>query len=280
MRKAFAMVLMLAAVSAFGQSSTTPGSRVAGQYLAYNYGFWSVPVVLGNSATGSQQITVKTAIVDLGDYHKIMPFAVGTPIKIGSETVTPTALTNCSLTLPDTPGLCKITATFAQKHTWADSISSGTYGLQEALNDARANGGGIVLADVSWTQRGGTQAMVSAATVPAGSYVQDSRTPGTQSTWGLIFNGTPAVISSGCGTPPIITGGALAGQFTIGVTSGCNAVITPGVTAPNGWACSMRDVTTPAATFAQTGSTVTTATFTQTGTSVATDKVIFDCVEY
>jgi len=97
---------------------------------------------------------------------------------------------------------------------------------------------------------------------------------------GLIFNGTPAVISSGCGTPPIITGGALAGQFTIGVTSACNAVITPGVTAPNGWACSMRDVTTPAATFAQTGSTTTTATFTQTGTSVATDKVIFNCVEY
>lgn len=279
MRKAFAMVLMLAAVSAFGQSSTVAGSRVAGQYLAYNYGVWSVPVMLGNSATGSQSITVKTALVDLGDSHIIMPFAVGTPIKIGAETVTPTALTNCSLTLPNTPGLCKITATFTKTHSWQDSVSSATYGLQEALNDAALNGGGIVLADVAWAQRG-TQAMVSAATVPAGSYIQDSRTPGTQSTWGLIFNGTPAVISSGCGTPPIITGGALAGQFTIGVTSACNAVITPGVTAPNGWACSMRDVTTPAATFAQTGSTTTTATFTQTGTSVATDKVIFNCVEY
>jgi hypothetical protein len=280
MRKALVLALIFVAVSSFGQSSTTTGSNVGGKYLAYNYGFWSVPVMFGNTVTGSQQITVKTALVDVGNNHIIMPFAVGTPLKIGTEIVTPTALTNCSLTLPDTLGLCKITATFTKTHNWQDSVSSGTYGLQEALNDAALHGGGIVLVDVSWAQRGGTQAMVSAATVAAGNYIQDARTPGTQSTVGLIFNGTPAIITSGCGTSPIITGGSLAGQFTIGVTSGCNPVITPGVAAPNGWACTARDITTPAATFAQTGSTLTTATFTQTGTSVSTDKVIFNCVEY
>ena len=42
--------------------------------------------MLGNTATGSQSITVKTALVDLGDNHIIMPFAVGTPVKIGAET--------------------------------------------------------------------------------------------------------------------------------------------------------------------------------------------------
>ncbi len=152
-------------------------SRVGGSFIAYNYGLWSIPITSIAARTGAQTFTVQTATVDLQDGRKIQPFAVGTPIRIGLETVTPTAVYNA--TLGDNRfNVAQITATLTLVHTNADVVSSGTFGLQEALNDASACGGGSVVLDSAWAALGGTAAMISAATMPTNTGIEDKRVSG------------------------------------------------------------------------------------------------------
>lgn len=87
--------------------------------------------------------------------------------------------------------------------------------------------------------------------------------------------GTTFTSNAGC-SETSLTGGASAGSFLAGATS-CTTTITLGntLTAANGWACSVWDVTTSADTVKQTASTATTVTF--SGTVVSGDKIIFSC---
>jgi len=86
-------------------------------------------------------------------------------------------------------------------------------------------------------------------------------------------------ISGSCATSGF-TGLPLAGTLTIG--AGCVAstiIMTFGSsgqqTAPNGYACFMSDMTTPADTFTETAYTPTTVTF--TGTGASGDHVVYGC---
>lgn len=130
----------------------------------------------GNSATGAQSITALTAYtIDQGS-NVVNPLNTNAPIIVGggsnAETVTPSAVGSSS---PSTTGFSPnnaaitLTATFANIHGPGDTISSGTCGLQEAINLASASGGGEVLVSPAWFSAGGTVALIQAAIQPSTS---------------------------------------------------------------------------------------------------------------
>jgi trimeric autotransporter adhesin len=98
---------------------------------------------------------------------------------------------------------------------------------------------------------------------------------------GYISVGTKFTTNNGC-TDSATAGGATAGTFTVGSTS-CTEVITMGngATSPNGWSCTVVDITTLADVTNphQTTSNTTTATIV-TGTVVSGDKIQFSCIGY
>jgi len=77
----------------------------------------------------------------------------------------------------NTDGTVTITGNFTHLHGQGAQVSSGTIGLQEAINAAQALGGGVVVIDQQWVSLGGTQAMVLAVTLPSTVQVQDNRGP-------------------------------------------------------------------------------------------------------
>jgi hypothetical protein len=117
--------------------------------------------------TGSQTACTFTAV----NGRTFSPIAVGVPITINdssSETVTPTAVTN-------TPTGCSFTASLASAHAANVILSSGTYGLQEAIQDAFAMGGGTVVVNPFWSASGGSDALLSAALPYTGVSIEDDR---------------------------------------------------------------------------------------------------------
>ena len=165
----------------FGQTYVTPAasnsSRGLGVFYAanYAYGLGSAPgsnqvqfpkVESGNGSTGSSTITVYVGYIALPDGRRVVPFSVFAPITVGGqsnqETVTPTAVSGCQPT--DTSGAtCTITASFSNMHYRGEAITSGSYGLQEAIDDAFNAGGGTVVVDAQWALLGGTNATLTAA---------------------------------------------------------------------------------------------------------------------
>jgi hypothetical protein len=202
--------LMFSALAAAQVSPPSTQSRVAGRFVAYNYGVWSLPVYTMPSGTGSQTFTLSNSTARLQDGRVIMPFAVNAPLRVGSETVTVTAVGAGCIINSTVIGGCSITATFTLPHTVADPVASGTWGLQEALNDAAASGGGTVTVDSAWTARGGTSGMVSAATIPSSTGIEDERTgPGSGSYPGVTSDGAGGLnvtgtVAAGTATPTTI----------------------------------------------------------------------------
>lgn len=123
-------------------------------------------------ATGAGTIALATGEIVLTDGTRCFPLATTAPILVGSgsnqETVTPSAVSNPTLTVP---GQASFTATLANLHGQGDPIASGTCGLQEAINQAASDGGGVVVVDAFWTQAGGTNAMITAAVYPTAGTV-------------------------------------------------------------------------------------------------------------
>ena len=101
---------------------------------------------------------------------------------------------------------------------------------------------------------------------------------GSPASWQAL---TTKFTASGCSNSATV-GGASAGTYTSGTTGICTVVITingaTGATAPNGWACSASDRTTPANLISQTASSTTTATL--AGTTTSGDVISFSCVPY
>lgn len=140
------------------QSASAQFSRAVGVFDSTKYNQWGAFILAGNSATGSQTITVCPAMVALPDGRVIQPMApannVFVPITIDAqssalvETVTPTAY---SLVSPQSGTgnvpCASVTATFANLHSASyatNQVISGDQGIQEAINDASTNGGGFV----------------------------------------------------------------------------------------------------------------------------------------
>lgn len=180
------IAVFLVSVPASAQLTT----RFAGEFNAidYAYGFPSVSfpalnVAAGNAATGaSQTITLVTGATVNSSGVSLSPITTTTPIIVGiganAETVTPTAVSNCNLPSTQTPApgqpACTITGTFNNLHGPQEPVISGSGGVQEAINAARAFGG-VVIVSPGFTQLGGTTAMITAAAPFSNVYIRDNR---------------------------------------------------------------------------------------------------------
>jgi hypothetical protein len=138
------------------QAAGSKISRAVGFYDSVQYAQWGMYVLAGNSATGSQTITVCPAFQALPDGRLIQPLApantVFSPFTIDpqgstSETLTPTAY---SLVTSTNGGVqcANVTASFSNTHAGGSlntsQVISGDQGIQEAINDASLNNGGMV----------------------------------------------------------------------------------------------------------------------------------------
>ncbi len=164
----------------------------------------ALTVGIGITAAGAATVTLNYAYTTLPDSSQLFPLNINAPIIIGSgsnaETVTPTAVANATSNAGQLT--CTLTATFANAHGIGDAISSGTFGLQEAINAANAAGGGTVVITATWYSRGGTAAMVSAAVLPTNGTVtiEDISTGAGGTTLATVQNSLSAIAAPATAT--------------------------------------------------------------------------------
>lgn len=160
-------------------------SQFTGNFDAFSYAY-GVNRAVGalvvdnptTTPTGAATLVTSFGAVSLTSGATVAVPNVNAPIAVGStaganlETVTPSAVSNPT---PNVYDSCQITATFTYAHGKGENVSSGSIGLQEAINACAAYGGGVVTIDAKWAAAGGTQAMVDAAVLPAGVQIVDNR---------------------------------------------------------------------------------------------------------
>lgn len=200
---------------AFAQNRTT----FAGESNAFDFAYGipgafppALTIIQGNTVTGAGTVQLQTGFVTLSDGTVLCPLNVNAPVVVGNgpgaETVTPTAV---SCGIQNVPNSATITATFANLHG-GDSVSSSTFGLQEALNYRAGIGGGIgggdVAIDPSWAFHGGSNALIAAAAPYSAVSIRDNRaaptgwsmqpstltdlaTPATRTGTTIVFTASP-----------------------------------------------------------------------------------------
>jgi hypothetical protein len=194
---------------AAGQQScdaVTASGRDANSYNASAYNTWRAQVYSAPSTTGSGTLVIRQNGVTICGNYRFQPFSVTAPISVGvgaaAETVTPTAVSGCVLNGPTNS--CAVTATFANVHGPGEIITSGSLGVQEAVNDAFAAGGGLVTVGPSFTSVGGTDAILNAVVPYPNVSIQDNRKGAVQnwnslpSTTSLLAAGTTLTPQAAC----------------------------------------------------------------------------------
>ena len=204
MKKATAYMLAVllsfaGGIPAFSQQIPTYGnpsalSHVGGTFYAAAFNTYVGRVLSGNSSTGSGTSITVTVPPALADGTPIAaqnlwpsgtaPTASLTPIFVNdgnAETVTPTSTSFAAcpagnLGVGGSPTCVTITGTFNNTHGQGAAVQSGTFGLQEAINQASIAGGGTVVVDGAWAQLGGTNTILGAAIVQPRVSVSDTRT--------------------------------------------------------------------------------------------------------
>jgi hypothetical protein len=162
-------------------------SSFKGIYRAYDFAYGVNPdaggalqVISGSISTGAYTITCSPVQGESAD-GKPCVISTSTPITIGGdsgiETVTPSAVSVNQL------NQVLITATFTYAHGTGAQVRSGSFGLAEAGAYASTKGGGVVAIDAGWAAAGGTQALVTAYSFPAGVQLLDLRANGTPSSF-------------------------------------------------------------------------------------------------
>lgn len=174
----FALLAALLAVCGTARAQSSNLSYVAGERLAsqYAYGYGQMAgahIVLGNSATGTQTVVVCPAVRATGDGRIVNLFSATPPAPVSFDTGTSTAeiVTPTSVSLIQPPSgveasqqCAAVTGSFSNTHFASQNpyqVRSGTFGLQEAINDAGSQGGSVTV-DNTW---GGTDTMLNAAVV-------------------------------------------------------------------------------------------------------------------
>jgi hypothetical protein len=195
----------------------------AGQYRAVSYAYGISPELPGlivdnpsgaTGSSGSQTMNVAFGTVTLQDGTVIAPLNTNAPIVVGTgssaDTLTPSAVNNNT---PQVYQSSSFTGTVSHAHGTGDKVASGTVGLQEAINAANAAGGGVVIVDAAWTQLGGTDAILEAATVTAGVSIQDLRTGGEAGDVTVTL--TAAQVNAMFTTPVELIPAPAAGSFIV-----------------------------------------------------------------
>lgn len=212
-------------VMAQGPNPPSNQSFVGGKFVAKNYNYTGMRINSGGgSANTTYSISLNAGSIRLPDGRTIVPFSAGgvnilgqpagfpaIPISVGAgttqETVTPTAVTGCFVGAANNS--CTITAAFVNAHGAGEVVTSGSSGIQEAINDAAYWGGGTVEVDSSEALNYGGAAAIRVLMAAA--------TP----IWNVSLNDT----MNGNSRPwtPTPTGLALAVPTTLTTQAACDA---------------------------------------------------------
>ncbi len=153
-------------------------SRVAGRYMASNYALWRGNVIVGINAAATAALTVSNPS-PLPD-GRVISYSVGEPVNVDGDTETLTAVTPVSCPGAGySNGCASITAAWAAAHPGGtNDIATGTFGVQEAIDDAagfvsgaNTGNGGVVVVD----NPGVTNAILTAAMVMPNVSIEDDR---------------------------------------------------------------------------------------------------------
>lgn len=204
------------------KASSSPLHKFGSFYYAPAYSTWQASIISGNTSTGAGTSIIVAAQsngVTLND-GTVLPLATvfntATPIYVGdanAETVTPTGVSIgvCpagNLGVGGSGNNCAtITGSFSNTHGQSALIYSGDGGIEEAITDAAANGGGQVNfeADCGRTtmNTGGVTTTTSQCQVPlnmvgtgASAYVTTTIT--TTATYSLGIAGTTTLFFTSC----------------------------------------------------------------------------------
>ena len=207
------LVALLALIAVFiapsNLAAQTIPSVFAGRYRALNFAYGLVTgtgpaalqINIGNAATGAQTVTLDFGQIQTPDGVPFTPLAINAPVSVGGpsnlETVTPSAV---SCTTPLIYASCTFTATFSNTHGRGEPVTTGTYGLQEAINYAlQSTNGGTVVVDKPWALRGGTTSLITAAAPFSQVVIEDTRTGDS------FYSEQPTTINS-LAVPTTLTG--------------------------------------------------------------------------
>lgn len=202
-----ALATILISGPLFGQNRIRFAGRVSAIDYAYGVNAIGLPGPLvvdgGPYVVGSQSITVQYGYTTAGDGTVINPLATNAPVIVGGptnqETVTPTAV-SCST--PAVYDSCTFTATFANAHGRGESIISGTYGAQEAINSL-AKSGGLVVLSPAWASTGGTAATIALLAPLSNVGIEDLRAAPYQ-----YFAATPSTLTTISAPTTLVSGTA------------------------------------------------------------------------
>lgn len=212
--RAFIFMAVVAFACLMPMEAQTNLSQIGKDFYAPVFQQWRGTISAGNAASGAATITISTPTVSLPDGRSFIPFSTLVRLTVEGETVTPTTVSGCvQNALQNT---CQVTATFASTHGNV-SVTSGSFGLDEAALAANSYGGGFVNIDSSF---GGTTATITAAPWLA-SYpkvaVADGR--GSSLSWWRAYPGptlitTPTAPTTASNLTTAITGGTIATATT------------------------------------------------------------------
>jgi hypothetical protein len=244
LNKTITLALLVTALvaGAFGQSTVGLSQESFGQGVYYSPSYnYQKYVSSGGGTTGAYSINLFNGSVTLTDGRRVPVFSTSASITIGQgsaqETVTPSSVSaGCSVINGGVNNPCTITATFANAHGKGDLVVSGTAGLQEAINDAGKNGGGMVFFrndSVILAPTSGTTTDSAANMLPAnawityvGGFVSTAITGGTCSSWALGDASTAARFVAADSTLTAAEAKANSGTgFTTGIASATTGMV-------------------------------------------------------
>jgi hypothetical protein len=207
------LAFTLLALQSFAQISTGP-SQSAGRFYATAYGKWTIYTV-SNTNAGGGSVSVDSAYPTLssteatiyGPFERVPLISILIDSGSQQETVSLTSVSGCGFNAPY--GQCTLFGTFTKTHGNGARITSGSLGLQDAINVATTAGGGVVVVDTAWASLGGTTAMITGS-VQGNSNVSIEDNRGAGGTGSVIYtwNGSSYAVRSGgggflCGTTPV-----------------------------------------------------------------------------
>ena len=178
MKRVLAALLLILGLPVLALAQNIPNHKSGSVYNVSAYNTWNARVIGGPYAAGAAVI-VYPAQVTLLDGYTFSPFNTTASVQIGTganvETVTPTAVAIgvCPAGYGGPQGCATLTVATANTHGQGDIVSSGTYGLQEAINDA-SGAGGIAVIDALFL---GTNTTITGATPVANVSIRDERGP-------------------------------------------------------------------------------------------------------
>lgn len=179
-----ALALLLAAPAARGQGLSR--YEVSGKALASKFN-WTVKATVIAPNGGPGTIRFETPWLTLADGPAFEPWQAGVPVRVqdGGNTETVVLLQSaCSM---GGTGACTATADFAHPHQGRLTLSSGSGGLQEAIDYLTSHGGGTVLLTPAWNAPATTLATAQGGPTVA---IENTRS-GTQG-W-YVWSGTSYV---------------------------------------------------------------------------------------